>query len=310
MKKTFTLFLLLFLIATTASHPVSAGRSSREGCFIGAFISDAPDRSLIDKFKEAFKKRPALIVLFVDWSHFPNEDALDAMFSQEIAPLITWEPWDAISKNGINPDAILSGQYDEYIRAFAKKLELKKRRIYLRFAHEMNGDWYPWSGAHWGPEKYIQVTRYIHRKFNDEGVREIRWIFSINAENVPATNHYFLYYPGDRYVDYIGLDGYNWGETKSWSRWRSFKNIFQSIYLEIIKRYKKPVIITEFASTSKGGDKAVWIREAMREIKKMSYVRYALYFNIDKETDWAIPPKSREALEFKRQLMDDYFLGA
>jgi beta-mannanase len=146
--------------------------------------------------------------------------------------------------------------------------------------------------------------------FDEVGARNVRWVFSINSENIPPENVYTDYYPGDRYVDYIGLDGYNWGAAQSWSRWRSFKEIFSGIYRDVIRRYKKPVILSEFSSSSAGGDKVRWGDEALREIRKMPEVKGFVLFNVDKETDWRFPPDAASGQKLKVGLKAPYFLEA
>ena len=121
-------------------------------------------------------------------------------------------------------------------------------------------------------------------------------------------NNFMLHYPGDEYVDYVGIDGYNWGNTKSWSRWMSFRDIFEERYRQALDHFKKPVIISEFSSTSSGGDKRTWIKEAMRDIRRMRNIKAFVLFNIDKETDWSFPADTSFGKEFKSQLEDRYFV--
>jgi len=171
----------------------------------------------------------------------------------------------------------------------------------------MNGNWYPWSASRIGAPKHSAVYRYIRNIFDELSVDNVKWIFSINWEDIPRENNYMNCYPGDEYVDFIGLDGYNWGNTKPWSRWMSFKEIFDKRYEEAAVHFKKPIIISEFSSTSSGGDKMMWIREAMAEIKNMKEIRGFVLFNVNKETDWSFPIDRDSGKELRLQLKDDYF---
>ncbi|MBN1405122.1 MAG: hypothetical protein JW946_01230 [Candidatus Omnitrophica bacterium] len=120
-------------------------------------------------------------------------------------------------------------------------------------------------------------------------------------------NNFMFYYPGDKYVDFIGLDGYNWGNTKTWSRWRSFKEIFEGRLRELENITAKPVIISEFSSTSSGGDKALWIKEAFRCIEKHKNIAAFVLFNVDKETDWSFAPDTEWGEELRIQMKSGYF---
>lgn len=276
-------------------------------CLVGGFISDKPTKGDIEKFQANFGKKPYLVMIFVDWENFVDDEIIRDVYAKECVLAVTWEPWYALDKKGINYNAIFSGKMDSYIADFAKRLKQINKPVFLRFAHEMNGDWYPWSASKIGSENYIAMYQYISNIFDKVGTENVKWIFSINWEDIPKENSYMNCYPGDKYVDLIGIDGYNWGNTKPWSKWASFKEIFEKRYGEIVAHFKKPTIISEFSSTSKGGNKTLWIKEAMAEIKKMKQVRAFVLFNVNKETDWSFSFNEDFRKELKSQLKDGYF---
>ncbi|MFH0986334.1 MAG: glycosyl hydrolase [Candidatus Omnitrophota bacterium] len=288
----------------------ACAKQGTSGCWIGAFFADVPLTEDIDRFQEDYGKKPAVVLIFLDWEKYPLESVVKEVYGQGGVLMITWEPWDAPTQKGIDYDALLSGKEDAYIRAFALKLKSIGKPVLLRFAHEMNGDWYPWSGQKIGGEKYQRLFRYVRKIFEETRADNVRWLFSINAENVPPENAYDLCYPGGRFVDYVGLDGYNWGTMRSWSQWRSFSDIFSEVYQDVLRRYSKPVIISEFGSTSAGGDKAFWIEEALKEMRRMPAVKGWVLFNVDKETDWRFLPDSPSGRKLKAGLEDSYFLEA
>jgi beta-mannanase len=95
-------------------------------------------------------------------------------------------------------------------------------------------------------------------------------------------------YPGDRYVDVVGLDGYNWGATQSWSRWQSVDEIFNETVTAVRKLTRRSIIITETASAEVGGDKAEWIKSVFTWLIVHPEVEALVWFNHNKETDWRI----------------------
>jgi len=313
MKKTLLLAASCILIVASAVisiHKINVKPAEKENyCLTGSFIADMPSKEDIISYGQGYGKKPFLVLIFIDWENFVDEDILEGIFSQGSFPVITWEPLYWADKSGPSFKDILSGEFDEYIDKFANSLARYEKTVYLRFAHEMNGNWYPWSSAVVGAENYKAVHRYIKNKFDSLGMDNIKWIFSINWENVPKDNHYRDSYPGDSYVDYIGIDGYNWGVSQPWSKWMSFNEIFGPIYKEVCDLCDKEIIIAEFSSTSKGGDKTKWIADAFSDIKRMEKVRGFILFNVDKETDWSFPPESAYGKALKGQLEDPYFLG-
>lgn len=88
----------------------------------------------------------------------------------------------------------------------------------------------------------------------------------------------------------------------------SFERIFMPRYRDILLRYGKPVVISEFSSAEgASGMKARWIREAMRTLSRMKEVKAFVLFNIDKEAAWRFPPEEDSGTEFKKQIRKAYF---
>ena len=276
-------------------------------CLTGAFLADSPTAQDITEFKNSFGKKPYLVMIFIDWPKTLDKKIIADVYSEGCVLFVTWEPWRAERQRAVNYDNLLSGRYDRYIAHLARQIAAIGRDVYIRFGHEMNGDWYPWSGERLGADKFIAVYQYVKDVFDKNGAENAKWVFSVNWEDVPKRNNYTLYYPGDAYVDYIGIDGYNWGDTQEWSRWMSFKEIFRERYEDIVRNFKKPVIISEFSSSGSGGDKAAWAKEALDEIRKMKRVRAFVLFNVDKETNWRFKPATAAATALKQKLSSDYF---
>ena len=299
-----TTFLLIALAITLF---LSYARSSGQYCLTGAFLSDKPTKKDITDFKNKYGKNPFLVMIFVDWDRFIDNGTISDVYSEDCVLFVTWEPWHAVGKKGINYDELLLGKWDEYIKGFAGKLKDVNKPVFLRFAHEMNGNWYPWSGAHLGKDKYKALYRHVKDIFDEIGANNVKWVFSINWEDVPGENNFMLHYPSDEYVDYIGIDGYNWGNTKSWSKWMSFKEIFETRYNEVVENFEKPILISEFSSTTSGGNKTIWIKEAMNDIKRMKEIKGFVLFNVDKETDWSFSVERAFGKELKLQLGNNYF---
>lgn len=298
---------LVILILASSCFALPYFYKQKSYCVIGAFLGDRLTSALVEKFSTDYGKHPAIILTFVDWGNYPDETAAHDVYGAGSVLMVTWEPWEAVRKAAIDYDAVLAGKDDKYIREFAIQMRAIGKPVFLRFAHEMNGDWYPWSGRKIGGEKYRRLFRYIRKIFDSVGTGNVRWVFSINAENVPDSNHFDFCYPGGSYVDYIGLDGYNWGGSRSWGQWRSFRETFSGVYKEAVRRYKKPVIISEFGTTSAGGDKVRWIDEALREVKRMPAVKALVFFNVDKETDWKVVPGSEAGRVLRNGFGDSYF---
>lgn len=303
--KLYTNLLAALLISLCS---LSCSQDKKLVCFTGAFLADLPTKTDIDNFRNDFGKKPYFILVFIDWEKFLDKRVIEDTYAKDSVLMVTWEPWNAKTREGINFSELLSGKYDTYINDFSKQLKAIGKPVYLRFAHEANGNWYPWAGIKIGSSTYIKAYRYVYEIFRHNEVKNVKWVFSVNYEDVPQENNYFMqYYPSDNCVDYVGIDGYNWGDTKSWSRWMSFKQIFSGRYNEITQKLKKPVLITEFSSTSSGGNKSLWIKEALKSIKQMKNIHGFVLFNYNKETDWSFVAATAAGEQLKRGLEDYYF---
>ncbi|MFA5891766.1 MAG: glycosyl hydrolase [Actinomycetota bacterium] len=222
-------------------------------------------------------------------------------------PLISWQ--------GTNLNQINSGQYDTMIKARARALKALGRKVFLRWGWEMNGDWYAWDGSHNnssgttnGPAKYRAAWKRIWNLFRGQGVTNVVWVWSPNHASVPAAswNHWSKYYPGDTYVDWVGIDGYNFGNTRSWSKWTTFRSIFTPVYRTYASR--KPIMIGETSTTEAGGDKAVWIAQA-RSVMKQYFPSVAalMWFHVPKEEDWRVNTSSRSLKTYRAMVADSYY---
>lgn len=203
--------------------------------------------------------------------------------------------------------AIVDGEFDEYLRDFAKEAATLNKPLFLRWGHEMNGDWYPWGGVRNGgatpdkygdpqkadgPELYVDAYRHIHDIFEQEKADKVLWVWCPNVAMTGPLgepwNAIANYYPGDEYVDWLCVDGYNWGTSQSWSKWQTFDEVYAETYAQLQAiNASKPMMIGEFASSEIGGDKAAWISDTLQRIPAAyPQIKFIFWFHINKETDW------------------------
>lgn len=180
--------------------------------------------------------------------------------------------------------AILNGEFDQYIHQLALEVKKNKMPILMRFCNEMNGDWCMYSSFHTSRDTQLfqELYRYVYEKFEEKGALPYTiWVFNPNEKSMPnfQWNDQAMYYPGNAYVDVIGLTGYNTGTYYPGEIWRSFDEIYQPIYMEMLRNYDKPMMITEFASSSVGGDKEAWILDMYKQIQKYDKIKVAIWWN-------------------------------
>ncbi len=258
-------------------------------------------------------KKNATVLLFTNFC----DRAMNNLFSQQLpniwnngnVPVITWEPYHCTA-SATPTDIevrIAKGGYDTYIRTWADRLKgwlsgpdgvygnTDDRRAYVRLAHEMNGDWYPWSAAVGSnsPADYQQMWHTVRAKFTGVDGSHLQWVWTVNHVDVGGYAAE-AYYPGHDEVDWVAIDGYNWGTSQSWSTWQTPQYVFDNMLGRLRSLASaKPLAITEGASstTTTSGinstGKSQWIAD-MFTYANTQNVRMLVWFNEDKETDWAI----------------------
>ncbi|MDR3590145.1 MAG: glycosyl hydrolase [Negativicutes bacterium] len=191
--------------------------------------------------------------------------------------------WSGPSGNETVVYDILDGKYDDYFADYASRLKEFGHPVIFRLNNEMNGDWCWYSAFYTGKdaELYQAMWRYIHAIFQREGVENVVWVWNPHDLSRPAFkwNHYLMYYPGDEYVDIIGLTGYNTGNYFPGERWREFDEIYPPLVSEYAAAFNKPLMITEFASNSVGGDKVAWVQRMFDQVRRLDGIKVAVWWS-------------------------------
>ena len=212
-------------------------------------------------------------------------------------PLVNWEP------HNIDFHKIVDGSLDATIKARAKGSKALGKKFFLDFSAEMNGD-EAWDGNN--APLYIAAYRHIHDIFVAEGATNVVWAWCPNVTDIHGGNKNTMdYYPGDAYVDWTGVDGYNWGTNNG--GWQSFQQVFANIY-PLLAAKKKPIIIGEMSSAQVGGDKAKWIDAIVPTLRaKYPLIKCVVWFDINKERDWRISSSPESEAAFIRMAKNPYF---
>jgi beta-mannanase len=274
--------------------------------WIGAYAPPAPWLSMtpVTKLENSIGRRLDIVHIYTawgeEWGAYSSEIVrqLSSAVSDGRRALITWEPWTL--GQGVNQDEfslrrIARGSFDSYIRTWAKGLGGFPGTVYLRPMHEMNGDWYPWCVGVNGnrPQDYTRAWRRMWSIFQQEHVTNVRWIWCPYAVD-DASKVLEQTYPGDRYVNLLGLDVYNWGTSVHYSqdasgsnRWRPVEECLEAAYRRISGFAPQPVWLPEVGCAEDGGDKAQWLKDLLGS-PGYDRISAVVFFDVDKERDWRV----------------------
>ena len=244
---------------------------------------------------------------------FPAQLVADTYADGRIM-MMTWAPFKEQGQNDVLIPSIANGDWDPYISEWARQVKNVGEPMFVRFGNEMNGDWIPWCDWFFSKDAdlYVQAWQRIHKIFKEQGVDNAIFVWNPHDRSFPdfKWNSAELYYPGEEYVDWVGLTGYNNGTGYYGETWRNFNEIYQSIYNEYLLKYPgKPFMITEFSSSELGGDKADWINQTMTTLRWYPNIRMAVWYDqTDGKRLYRIDstPASKEA--FRQGLANPYYL--
>ncbi len=105
-----------------------------------------------------------------------------------------------------------AGEYDARWRTSLRTLERlwgdRPGTLYLRFAHEMNGDWYPWAVDADNRDDFVTAWRRF-RELQQEHFPAAQLVFCLTRESVGSDIDWRETFPGAEHVDVLGVDYYN-----------------------------------------------------------------------------------------------------
>lgn len=230
-------------------------------------------------------------------NNFPSIERIDKVLQEGFIPMITLEnhfvniPSKKFRTDFKQPNLynVIQGECDLFFVNWAKQIKQVNGTVLLRIFHEFNGDWYPWciSNNDNKPELLIKAFRHIFNIFKEQQVTNVKFIWCPNSMSVPQEkwNYIMDAYPGDEYVDFVGLDVYNGaGESKVWT---SFRKVGIENYFILTKQLPdKPLFICETASRERRNNeadtqsKAEWIEQMSETVKSdMSNIKLLSWFN-------------------------------
>lgn len=292
-----------------------------QAALFGVYIDNA---TYAKNFDAWIQKQASLRHINLGWT---NSTSPQQIFSTQVQPIwdaghvpfVDWMPFPYLTWTNPSPNEdIVNGVYDHYIEGFldATKAFLSgpdgkwgtadDRRIYVRFALEPNGNWFPWSPncppcggtgqkISQSIDSYLALwrylTTYVRTTYALDG-SHLQWVWGANSDDaVDAGWKLEDFYPGDQYVDWLGVDGYNWGNTLPGHQWQTPEEVFGTAISRLQKLApSKPVIVGTYGCTSIPNGvqaKDSWLSDSFSFFLQKD-VRAFTYFSIDNDHDWAV----------------------
>jgi membrane-bound metal-dependent hydrolase YbcI (DUF457 family) len=299
------LMLPLLALVLLAVSPVAA---SAHRIALGTYIRGTDSSpALLDRYTEEVGRPPAIVGSYKRWDVQPfYRPELEQIDQRGAVPMVGWEPWNAQDR-GFRLGAIARGRFDGYVRRSAREAKAWGKPILLRFAQEMNGSWAPWqSGVNGttGP-RFVAAWRHLVRVFDQVGATNVQWVWCPYIDN--GSNPFTPFFPGDRWVDWVALDGFNWGAPTAW---QSFPKVFDRSYRLITSISSKPLMIAETGSNEAGGSKARWLRRMLTlQLPRLKRVRAVVWFDATDGADFRINSSPSALAAFREGVRSPLYSG-
>ena len=286
----------VFAVSRLVSPAVPADGSSAvlaatPASYLGVYEKGPPGSyQPVAAFTRAAGRQPNLVGYYGGWGE-PFEVSFAATVRRHGAvTLLQWDPTFA------SVPRIAAGGYDGYLRSFADSVRAFGSPVVIGFGHEMNAYWYSWGYRHTPAATFVAAWRHIVTLFRARGARNVTWLWTLQA-NEAGTGQVAAWWPGARYVTWVGIDGYYYrpGET--------FFSIFGPTIAEVRMFTGQPVLLSETAVGPQAGQEAKipGLFAGMREYGALGLV----WFDIPQHDgvyhqDWHVEDNPAATTAFRR----------
>lgn len=282
--------------------PAKTTIADQTGAYFGVAEDGVPgDTKLLDELGAQAGKAPSMVSWYSNWDETYNVAKVTQSWTHGALPVITWMPAHKGNKNpaDTSQQAVLAGNWDTYLTQYADAVAAAKMPIILRFAHEQNGNWYPWSASQTAaqaaqrgytntPQGYIDEWRHVWNIFQQEGANQyVMWAWTPNRVDtiIPKAGNGLTAiadtYPGDQYVDLVGMSAYAY-KVENWSFDGTFGQTISQ--LQAVAPTKRILIAETGASENSGtvsntDKKAAWITDTLQHVAADPRILGLIWFN-------------------------------
>jgi mannan endo-1,4-beta-mannosidase len=223
--------------ASTASKTGAIASDDSPIKYVGMFSTGlASSYSSATSFNQATGAHVNIAAYYSGWGEPFQTQFADRAWQHGALTLVDIDPYSGSA----NMSAISDGRYDAYLRSLASKVAEFGHPVIISFAHEMNGSWFHYGYKYVAPSVFIAAYRHVHDVFEESGGEKVIWMWTVNIPSAGQTSTSVdEWYPGDSYVDWVGIDGYDWSAS------RTFTQTFGTTLSQVRGLTNRPVLISE-----------------------------------------------------------------
>jgi hypothetical protein len=263
--------------------------------YLGVTVEGGADLAKVDSFAYQIGKKPNLVAIFESFKDGFAASEVRKVYGYGGLAIIRWEPTNVPMQD------IVAGKQDAYITTFAKAVRALNLPISLTFGHEMNGFWYTWGAPKTSGADFVAAWRHTHDLFVAQGATNVLWTWVPNVINNLRKVKLAPFYPGDAYVDWVGMDGYYTEHGE-----KTFRDLFLPTLTEIRTITQRPALVVE-TGVEPGPARATRIADLLSSVSASPDVIGCVYFNQNATKRWSIDTDPPAQHAFAEKVAVDTF---
>ncbi|KRQ87301.1 Endoglucanase H precursor [Caloramator mitchellensis] len=282
----------------------------KEKFVFGTFHEHSRD---IDKLEKTLETRIGAQMFYKNINQ-PYDSYTEELVSKGKIPIVTFLMNTVPDSSESYVEKVIKGEFDNTLLTWVENVKKLNAPVLFRIGNEMNGEWTFWSLKYTynDPDLYKLAFAHIVNLFKTNGCNNAYFVWNPNNKSIPnyIWNDAVLFYPGNKFVDIIGMTAYNFGNTK-YSKFSYFDELYSDMYKTYLLNYpNKPMMIGEFASVSSGGDRPLFIKDMFEKIKtKYKNIKIVIWFNKnDGEYDFDLMNSDLSIKALKEGLKQDWII--
>ncbi len=322
----------------TPAKPTAPSRAALldpAGRYFGMYTEQAPfNWATFDDAAQDVGRTQNLVGYFGGWDEDFRANAVTRAWERGMLPMLTWESRPIGSANDVVDEPeyslpkIIAGDFDAYLQKYAQDVVATGLPLAIRLDHEMNSAWYPWaeqtsSGASIngnGVGDYVKMWQHVHDVFEAAGANQyVIWVWAPNiVNNLPSRfqDPSFLenLYPGDAYVDWVGVSGYQRPPFKAEND-ATFSYTYDRTLDQLRAITDKKILLAEVGASEIGGTKPAWVTSFFQgfdpgrneDVIGFAWFNLAVTTYVDGElatNDWRVDSRANSLEAFRTGIAD------
>jgi hypothetical protein len=239
--------------------------------------------------------RPTVVNRFVSLVTGVSLSTLKSTLGIPMLSVEPWRPADGRQQSDFTLQKTVDGKWDAQYKQLAQTVVQYHEPILIRFAHEMNGDWYPWGTGNTNtPAAFVAAWRHVVDIFRQFGATNVLWVWSPNILRGASSTTIKQFWPGPDYVDIVGMTGYGVRES-------DVAQTFGPTLTQIEQLTDKPLMLTETGAQADAA-KTQWLTSFGSWLKAHPKVLGFVWFESNRGDDWRFDDTAPNLTAFKKSL--------